>query len=135
LAGGVVALALVLSFATTRGSALLAPPSWLVRQAQQVAASHDDRAPTSAVYCLTTMRDAIAQLGEPAQPLKDPSRPVCVVVLSGEFDDGSASTRTAACSQKGTTIVYVVDACNRSIDEFGLFDGATRPGPERNLTP
>jgi hypothetical protein len=119
------------------GSATSAPrpPAWLATQAQRVAVSNGDGAPTSATFSLTIMRDAAPAVGEPGDVVEDPALRVYLVVLTGHFSADNAFTPGGGPVLQGTTIAYIVDASSHIIHAFGLTDGPANATEVGHLTP
>ncbi len=123
LAAAIIIAAAAVAFVATASSSAQGPPAWLVSQAQQVAAGNDDPAPTSAAYCLTTMRAAAPAVGLTSDTAADPTLQVYLVVLTGHFTDVNAFYPTGGSPPKGTTIAFTVDVRTRAIHDFGMSNG------------
>ena len=122
----IIALAATVGFVATAHS-MSKPkdgaPVWLVAQAERVAATNGDPAPTAAAYCLTTRRKVFDAIGEPDQPATVADVPVYLVVLTGHFVDEKSFAPPGAPAPQGTTLVYAADAHTRGVLDFGLQDG------------
>lgn len=104
-------------------------PAWgtrtLASLAEMVAKGAHDMNPTSSVYFVTNR--GLGNLAASGDRVDGASMPVDIVVMRGAFSNPKWSTAPlGAPTQKGNTLVVIVDAQNGSVVDVGMMTQNTR---------